>query len=88
MGTGGARGKREGMSAKDASKQLGLGFVGALLAGGLLLAVCAAPGGRPAAREPLKDCPACAGDGSAVGPDRIEPLVEPLVEPLGDEPDG
>ncbi|MCX4696093.1 hypothetical protein [Streptomyces sp. NBC_01408] len=68
------------MSAKNAAEQLGLGFVGALLAGGLLLAACAAPGGRTAAREPLKDCPACSGDGSAVGPGR--------VEPLGDEPDG
>ncbi|MFG2714579.1 hypothetical protein ACGFX2_29105 [Streptomyces goshikiensis] len=39
------------MSAKNASQQLGIGFVGALLAGGLLLAACAAPGGRGHARE-------------------------------------
>nr|WSX49048.1 hypothetical protein OG409_08855 [Streptomyces sp. NBC_00974] len=30
----------------SASKRLGLGIVGALLAGGLLLAACAAPEGR------------------------------------------
>ncbi|MFE9631927.1 hypothetical protein [Streptomyces sp. NPDC006463] len=36
------------MSATNASKRLGFGFLGALLAGGLLLAACVAPddGGR------------------------------------------
>ncbi|MFE4636094.1 hypothetical protein ACFRJ1_22325 [Streptomyces sp. NPDC056773] len=34
------------------SKRLGLGLVGALLAGGLLLAVCAAPEGRAHGRDP------------------------------------
>lgn len=34
------------------SKRLGLGLVGALLAGGLLLAACAAPEGRAHAKDP------------------------------------
>ncbi|MET9857587.1 alginate lyase family protein [Streptomyces sp. NPDC006450] len=36
----------------SASKRIGLGFVGALLAGGLLLAACAAPEGRAHAKDP------------------------------------
>ncbi|MFE9560855.1 alginate lyase family protein [Streptomyces sp. NPDC006487] len=36
----------------SASKRLGLGLVGALLAGGLLLAACAAPEGRAHAKDP------------------------------------
>ncbi|MCX4528870.1 MULTISPECIES: hypothetical protein [unclassified Streptomyces] len=41
------------MSAKNASKQLGIGLVGALLAAGLLLAACAVPDGRAHdARDP------------------------------------
>ncbi|MFB7466065.1 hypothetical protein ACFCZ1_21630 [Streptomyces sp. NPDC056224] len=40
------------MSASNASKQLGFGFLGALLAGGLLLAACVAPDGRARAGEP------------------------------------
>ncbi|MCJ1681322.1 hypothetical protein MTF65_28995 [Streptomyces sp. APSN-46.1] len=39
------------MSAKNATKQLGIGLVGALLAGGLLLAAWDAPEGRPRAGE-------------------------------------
>ncbi|MGP3689290.1 hypothetical protein ACTVZO_32090 [Streptomyces sp. IBSNAI002] len=34
------------MSATNASKRLGFGLLGALLAGGLLMAACAAPDGR------------------------------------------
>ncbi|MGW6710709.1 alginate lyase family protein [Streptomyces sp. NPDC054956] len=36
----------------SASKRLGLGIIGALLAGGLLLAACAAPEGRAHAKDP------------------------------------
>ncbi|MFE0578712.1 MULTISPECIES: hypothetical protein [unclassified Streptomyces] len=35
------------MSATNAAKRLGCAAVGALLAGGLLLAACALPDGRP-----------------------------------------
>ncbi|MET9883043.1 hypothetical protein ABZZ20_07715 [Streptomyces sp. NPDC006430] len=40
------------MSATNASERLGLGLLGALLAGGLLLAVCAAPDGRARGADP------------------------------------
>ncbi|MFD9338830.1 hypothetical protein ACFWBF_31240 [Streptomyces sp. NPDC060028] len=40
------------MSDKNASKRLCLGILGALLAGGLLLASCAAPEGRAHAKTP------------------------------------
>ncbi|MFD9353514.1 hypothetical protein [Streptomyces sp. NPDC060031] len=40
------------MSDKNASKRLCLGILGALLAGGLLLASCAAPEGRARAKTP------------------------------------
>ncbi|MBT2408406.1 MULTISPECIES: hypothetical protein [unclassified Streptomyces] len=39
-------------NASNASKQLGLGVVGALLAGGLLLAACAVPEGQVRAKHP------------------------------------
>ncbi|MFC9297627.1 hypothetical protein ACFTWH_26875 [Streptomyces sp. NPDC057011] len=40
------------MSATNASKRLGLGLLGALLASGLLVAACAVPDGRAPATEP------------------------------------
>lgn len=48
------RGKREGVSDMNASvsERLGLGILGALLAGGLLLAACAAPEGRAQTKGP------------------------------------
>lgn len=39
----------------SASKRIGLGIVGALLAGGLLLAACAAPEGRARAKAASLD---------------------------------
>ncbi|MBT2481130.1 hypothetical protein [Streptomyces sp. ISL-94] len=39
------------MSATNASKRLGLGLLGALLAVGLLLAACAVPEGRGRAKD-------------------------------------
>ncbi|MEU9084171.1 hypothetical protein [Streptomyces sp. NPDC048357] len=39
------------MSATNASQRLGFGILGALLAGGLLLAACAAPDGPARAEE-------------------------------------
>ncbi|MFF8267842.1 hypothetical protein ACF059_10630 [Streptomyces sp. NPDC016562] len=41
------------MSATNASQRLGFGLVGALLAGGLLLAACAVPDGRPRSGDVL-----------------------------------
>ncbi|MFE3554576.1 hypothetical protein ACFXKW_06850 [Streptomyces sp. NPDC059193] len=40
------------MSATNASKRLGFGLLGALLAGGLLMAACAAPDGRDGRASP------------------------------------
>ncbi|WP_424211107.1 alginate lyase family protein [Streptomyces sp. BI20] len=40
------------MSAPNTSKRLGLGFLGSLLAGGLLLAACAAPSSRAHSQDP------------------------------------
>ncbi|WP_327417418.1 hypothetical protein [Streptomyces sp. NBC_01233] len=56
------------MPATNASQRLGFGILGALLAGGLLLAACAAPDGRTraddASRAPSK---AARGPGPANG---------------------
>ncbi|MGW7460107.1 hypothetical protein [Streptomyces sp. NPDC054797] len=41
------------MSATNTSQRLGFGLVGALLAGGLLLAACAAPDGPPRSGDVL-----------------------------------
>ncbi|MET9465284.1 hypothetical protein ABZY44_10780 [Streptomyces sp. NPDC006544] len=55
----------------SASERLGLGVVGALLAGGLLLAACAAPEGRARAESeedwssaPRASSPAAPGSGT------------------------
>ncbi|MFG2981637.1 hypothetical protein ACGFYQ_10315 [Streptomyces sp. NPDC048258] len=61
------------MSATNAPQRLGFGLLGALLAGGLLLAACAAPDGGARAEDPgdavfREDAPG--GDGRAVrGPE-------------------
>ncbi|MEU2392769.1 hypothetical protein [Streptomyces sp. NPDC007369] len=55
------------MSASNAAERLGLGLLGALLAGGLLIAACAVPDGRaadPARRHP--DAPPAAPAGRAM----------------------
>ncbi|MEU9300092.1 hypothetical protein [Streptomyces sp. NPDC048269] len=57
------------MSATNAPQRLGFGLLGALLAGGLLLAACAAPDGGAPAEDPggralREDAPG--GDGRAV----------------------
>ncbi|MGW5344377.1 hypothetical protein [Streptomyces sp. HUAS TT3] len=51
------------MSASNAAERLGLGFLGALLAGGLLIAACAAPdgGAADAGRHPAAPPTAPAG---------------------------
>ncbi|MCJ0873374.1 hypothetical protein [Streptomyces sp. AP-93] len=52
----------------SASKRIGLGLLGALLAGGLLLAACAAPEGRAHAKDPgdVVPCPFKSGPRSCL----------------------
>ncbi|MFD7626494.1 hypothetical protein ACFV7Q_10675 [Streptomyces sp. NPDC059851] len=54
------------MSASNAAERLGLGLLGALLAGGLLIAACTAPDGRPADARRHPTAPSPTPDGSAM----------------------
>ncbi|MFD0269413.1 hypothetical protein ACFVGY_23015 [Streptomyces sp. NPDC127106] len=54
------------MSASNAAERLGLGLLGALLAGGLLVAACAVPDGRPADPGRHPAAPPTAPDGRAM----------------------